>query len=105
MRFPQVPIGQRFAFQGQHYTKTGPLTASEEITGTQRLISKAAEVTLIDNGGKPLQEVKQRYNRAEVTRLLINFKADLVCRLRDMAAQDGTLKLKQVVALIESQEP
>jgi hypothetical protein len=102
MRFPQVPIGQRFSYQGQLYSKTGPLTASEEGSGAQRMIPRAAEVELIDTFGKPVQETKQRYNRSEVTALLKRCKADLIGALGEMAAGDGSLQLDQVVALIET---
>ncbi len=104
MRFPQVPIGQRFRYQGQLYSKTGPLTASEEGSGAQRMIARAAEVELIDTLGKPLKETKQRYNRSEVTRLLKRCKADLIVGLGQIAADDGTLQLDQVIALIEAHE-
>ena len=104
MRFPQVPIGQRFTFQGRQYTKTGPLTASEEHTGKQRLLPRSAEVALVDAAGQAVKEIKRRYNRAEMVRLLTNFKAELVKSLREAAAEDGTLTLEQVVALIESRE-
>ncbi|MEJ2693505.1 MAG: polysulfide reductase chain A [Candidatus Thiodiazotropha sp.] len=104
MRFPQVAIGQRFTFQGRQYTKTGPLTASEEHTGKQRLLARSAEVTLIDGAGQAVKEIKQRYNRAEMVRLLANFKAELVESLCEAAAEDGTLPLDQVVSLIESRE-
>lgn len=104
MRFPQVPIGQRFTFQGKQYTKTGPLTASEEHTGSQRLLPRSAEVILLDAAGQAVKEIKQRYKRAEMVRLLASFKAELVESLREAAAEDGTLTLEQVVSLIESRE-
>ncbi len=104
MRFPQVPIGQRFIFQGKQYTKNGPLTATEEGSGSQRMVPRSAEVTLIDSAGHPVQERKQRFNRSEVSSLIRRFKADLLGRLQEMAADDGTLQLDQVIALIESQQ-
>ncbi len=104
MRFPQVSIGQRFTFQDKRYTKTGPLTASEEGTGAQRMIPRATEVELIDTLGKPVKEIKQRYSRKEVTGLLLGFKADLVDSLKRMASEDGSLQLDQVLSLIETQE-
>ena len=105
MRFPQLTIGQRFTFQGREYTKTGPLTASEEGSGSQRMIPRSAEVTLLDAAGEPVRETKQRYTAAEVDALVRRFKADLVGRLREMASAEGNLRLDQVEALIESQQP
>ncbi|MEJ2455225.1 MAG: hypothetical protein P8103_13860 [Candidatus Thiodiazotropha sp.] len=104
MRFPQVNVGQRFTYQGKPYTKTGPLTASEEGSGKQRMIPRAAEVTLLDTQGKPVKEIKQRYSRAEVRSLVQHFKTDLVGRLEQIADDEGGLKLDQVIELIQAQE-
>ncbi|MGD9164923.1 MAG: hypothetical protein PVF13_09215 [Chromatiales bacterium] len=104
MRFPQLAIGQLFTYQGKRYTKTGPLTASEEGSGAQRMIPRAAEVTLIDTAGKPVKEFKQRYSRSEVSELLQGFKAGLVGRLKTMAAEDGSLDLDRVIELVQTQE-
>ncbi len=48
MKFPHLPIGQRFRFQDKLYTKIGPLTASEEGSGNNRLMMKSAEVEPLD---------------------------------------------------------
>ncbi len=104
MRFPHVAVGQRFSYQGKLYTKTGPLTASEESTGERRLIPKATEVSLVDGLGESLRETKQRYTRAELERVLERFKADLVGGLREMAVADGSLQLDQVIELIRNQQ-
>lgn len=55
MRFPHLPIGQRFSFKGKTYTKTGPLTASEEETGKSQLIMKSAEVMPLELVEKPVE--------------------------------------------------
>lgn len=52
MRFSQVPVGQRFEFDGTVYTKVGPVTAREERSGRQRMIPRSGEVSLL--GGGPL---------------------------------------------------
>jgi len=46
MKFPQLPIGQRFIFRGQAYVKAGPLTARREQDGDVRLIPRSALVEL-----------------------------------------------------------
>lgn len=103
MRFPQVAIGQRFIYRGKHYTKTGPLTASEEGGGDRQLIAKAAQVTLIDGRGEPVQATKQRYSRAEVQRVMERFKSDLIGALRETEAALGELPLERVIELIREQ--
>jgi hypothetical protein len=44
MRFSQLPIGQRFEFEGVRYVKTGPMLAAEEAGGKSRFIGKYALV-------------------------------------------------------------
>ena len=103
MRFPQVNIGQRFIYKGKSFCKTGPLTASEEGSGVQRMIPKATEVTLLDAAGKPMKEIKQHYNRTEVVALCRRLKSDLIEQLVAMADEEGRLPLDQVSRLIEQQ--
>jgi len=103
MRFPQVQVGQPFIYQDKRYTKTGPLTASEEGTGSQRMIPRSAEVTLLNAIGEPLRVIKERYTRGEVETALAAFKTTLAERLR-VAAVDGSLPLEQVLALLEEIE-
>lgn len=50
MKFPQVPLGQRFLFQGESYLKIGPLTARRERDGENRLIPRSALVSLPQAG-------------------------------------------------------
>ncbi|WP_295584104.1 hypothetical protein [uncultured Lamprocystis sp.] len=44
MKFPHLPLGQRFVYQDERYTKTGPMTASRERDGAQRMIPRSAAV-------------------------------------------------------------
>lgn len=44
MRFSQLPVGQRFEFEGVRYVKTGPMLAAEEAGGKTRFIGKYAMV-------------------------------------------------------------
>lgn len=44
MRFSQLPVGARFAFEGATCVKTNPLVAVPESGGKQRLIGRYAEV-------------------------------------------------------------
>lgn len=46
MKFSQLPVGQRFEYEGLLYTKVGPLTAREERSGRQRMIPRSVEVSL-----------------------------------------------------------
>jgi hypothetical protein len=46
MRFPQLPVGQRFLYQGETYVKTGPVSARRERDGEGRMIPRSALVSL-----------------------------------------------------------
>lgn len=50
MKFSQVPVGQRFEFQGDVYTKTGPVTARDDRSGRSRMIPRSGEVSLLGAG-------------------------------------------------------
>ena len=99
MRFPQLPIGRRFSYQGKTYTKTGPLTASEESTGKSQLIMKSAEVTPLDIEAAPAQE-RHRYSREEVTALCIRYRAELSAAIQASAGPQAGLPVKDVLELI-----
>ena len=100
MRFPQLPIGQRFRYQGKVFSKTGPLTASEEGTGNSRLIMKSAEVTLLDLAASAL-EAKQQFTRQEVEALCARFQAELHVIINDYAGPQTSLAIRDVLKLIE----
>jgi hypothetical protein len=50
MKFPQLPLGQRFLFRGEAYVKIGPLTARREQDGENRLFPRSALVSLSQPG-------------------------------------------------------
>ena len=45
MKFPDLPIGERFEYQGATLVKIGPLTACADHGGDSRLIPRSAVVT------------------------------------------------------------
>ncbi|MCU7924039.1 MAG: polysulfide reductase chain A [Candidatus Thiodiazotropha sp. (ex Dulcina madagascariensis)] len=102
MRFPQLKIGQRFDYQGKTYTKTGPLTASEEGTGVGSMIRRSAKVTPLDGPAAPAGQVKQRYSREEAAALCRDYKSRLAKALKQAADADGGLQIEQVLSAIEA---
>lgn len=52
MRFPQLPFGARFEYQGKVYSKTGALLASAEDGSGQRIIPKYADLKPTDGNSK-----------------------------------------------------
>ncbi|MBW9266083.1 polysulfide reductase chain A [Candidatus Thiodiazotropha sp. LNASS1] len=106
MRFPQLKIGQQFEYQGKQYTKTGPLTASEEGTGASAMIRRSAEVTLIDGAvsGALKQQVKQSYSREEVNELCKGYRTRIIQESQKIADVNGTLQLEQLLVLIKDND-
>jgi len=49
VKFYLVPIGEQFSFQDKDYTKSGPLTASAESDGENKMIPRSANVTLLNS--------------------------------------------------------
>lgn len=47
MKFPQLPLGTRFEFEGKVYVKTGPIAATGE-EGGQRMIPRWAVLRVLD---------------------------------------------------------
>jgi hypothetical protein len=44
MKFPQLPLGQRFEYQGETLVKVGAMTACNDRGGNSRLIPRSAVV-------------------------------------------------------------
>lgn len=99
MRFPQLPVGQRFGYQGKTFTKTGPLTASEEGTGKSQLIKKSAEVTPLELQVSP-PEAKPQYSRQEVAELCARYRAGLTEAVVARAGTQTSLPVQDVLEII-----
>ena len=56
MKFSQLPIGLRFQYGGQTYTKTGPLQAQADDGHKPRMIMRAATIQPLDNAASPKKE-------------------------------------------------
>lgn len=72
MKFQQLALGARFEFEGTHFVKSGPLTATSE-AGLQRMIPRFAVL-------KPLDPVPQAapaktVRRIDVEQVLAAFEA------------------------------
>ncbi|WP_058556829.1 hypothetical protein [Thiohalocapsa sp. ML1] len=48
MKFPQLPIGSRFTWQGERYCKSGPMTATVEGSGATRMVPRSAVIAPAD---------------------------------------------------------
>lgn len=64
MKLSQLPLSARFEYEGQIFTKTGPLTASAE-SGGQRMIPRYAVLKPLDGGPPPAAPAASRQVDAE----------------------------------------
>lgn len=49
MKFYLLPIGEKCIYQGISYTKSGPLTASSDVNGHNKMIPRSANVQTSTN--------------------------------------------------------
>lgn len=66
MKFPQLPIGARFRWQGELYRKTGPMTAYAETGAGQKLIPRSAVVEPLQDGAAEPPAAAARFTADEV---------------------------------------
>ncbi len=59
-KFSLVPIGETFEYQGEQYTKSGPLTASRLKKGSQRMIPRSAVVAPLSGSTSPPPEATEK---------------------------------------------
>lgn len=53
MKFPLLPLGARFQFQGRVYVKTGPLLGTPEDGGETRVIPRWAVLQPVGEAARP----------------------------------------------------
>jgi len=63
-KFALLAIGDSFEYQGEQFSKTGPLTASRA-NGTQRMIPRSAVVTPLAERSAPVVKVEAKELPAE----------------------------------------
>lgn len=68
MKFNLVPIGEQFSYQGVVYTKAGPISASAELDGKNRMIPRSANVKLSNRieADEPIAEDEKFLSSADV---------------------------------------
>lgn len=59
-KFSLLAIGETFEYQGERYTKSGPLIASRLENGSQRMIPRSAVVTPLSGAEAPAAKVESR---------------------------------------------
>jgi len=101
MKFHQVPLGQRFEFEGKWYIKSRPLTATHEASGETRIIRRSADVTLPGVGASaapPPQVLETTAVRAAFE----EFYARCVACLETLRVEQNTEQLSAARARIEA---
>ncbi len=64
-KFSLLAIGETFDYQGEQYTKSGPLTASRIDNGSHRMIPRSAIVAPLSGGTSPALAVETKQLPAE----------------------------------------
>ena len=105
MRFTQLKTGQRFSFEGKRYAKTGPLTASEEESGENRMIRRSAEVTPLGGAEVSVEPVIRNYTHDDVMDLLRCCKMELRERLLKAGDESDVMVIRDVLSIVEALDP
>lgn len=100
MKFPHIPIGAQFEFDGKTYTKVSPLVAAAEDGSGQRMIPRYAVLRPI---GEPVQAKAAAHagqlDPDKVRLVFARFEADAV-RLLDEACGDDARRCDALKAAL-----
>ena len=106
MKLTQLPLGARFAYEGEIFTKTGPMTAASE-KGGQRMIPRYAVLKPADGAPPPAPEPASLRTLDEA-RVLAAFDAFFGTALRltdDFAKAELETARQQFLAALGEQGP
>lgn len=95
MKLQHLALGERFEFEGQVFAKTGPLTASPEAGGGQRLIPRHAELKPLDRPGSAPAKGTSPDNEK---RRWLKCVADYHERARELLTQADSARLNELQA-------
>jgi hypothetical protein len=102
MRFPYLKIGQGFIFQGKKYTKTGPMTATEEESGKNCMIRRSADVipeeSLADSG----KAVIRSFTGDQAADLLQAYKTELKLQLQSVFDERKAIEINDILTLMDA---
>ncbi|MCG7899395.1 MAG: hypothetical protein JAY99_03600 [Candidatus Thiodiazotropha lotti] len=101
MRFPLLKPGQKFIYQEKRYTKTGPMTASEEESGKTCMIRRSAEVTLLQGHDEGQQAIPQQFARDQVVILLKAYQRELKTRVAEAMGEGGAQHPSDILKVVE----
>jgi len=89
MKFSKLEIGRVFDYQGNRYTKSGPLQAEDMATGKERMIPRAASVLPVDTATPGMGEPEQTLRtQLEYLRTLLDAHHLSVLSLLDSRARE-----------------
>ena len=97
MKFPQLPMGQRFRWRGAVYRKSGPVTAQAEDGSGQLMVPRSAQVEPLDAADAAVGNAGRAPEAATVRAAL----DDLVTQLETVAdelAEPDALRLRAALA-------
>ena len=101
MKLTQFPIGARFEYEGDIYTKTGPMTAASEKAG-QRMIPRYAVLRPV--GGLPAPAAPQATRQLDAARVRTAFESyHATCRrlVADFAQAELEAARQKFLAALE----
>jgi hypothetical protein len=101
MRFPRLRIGQAFLYEGKKYTKTGPMTASQEDSGKNCMIRRSAEITPLEGFTQAKPSIPDNFSRDQVIAILKEYKSELKSLVLAEAAEQDVVSLSDLLLKID----
>ncbi|MES9854720.1 MAG: hypothetical protein ABW170_23160 [Candidatus Thiodiazotropha sp. L084R] len=101
MRFPHLKIGQGFIYQGKRYSKTGPMTASEEESGESCMIRRSAEVMTLENSEEVKPTLPNSFSQDQVVELLEAYKDELKASLQATMKEQVKVSPSDLLACVD----
>jgi hypothetical protein len=101
LKFHQLRPGTRFRFGDKTYRKISPLRASDDSDGSQRMIARSAEVTVLDDSGRDIKALPELLGRTSVESAITQLGRRLLTALDQV---DPALQPLQRAALRQAVE-
>lgn len=108
MKFNHLNIGQKFEFDGNVYIKTSPLIASDATTGSNRMIPRYANLTLVNEADSQPEKkatgtsIEHELNAEDVLNAFNNFYATCQqCTNDETSLQNARQQFLQQLQLTE----
>lgn len=103
MKFPRLPIGQRFRWRGETYRKDGPLTACSDSDASSRMIPRSANVEVLDGTSQDAGASPATLLSGTVVNAALLEMVDHLMRAADALDDDAAASMRAAIGAAREQ--